>query len=139
MDRPVVATARETPMSLQEPAARRHRPSALIGSAAGHVAATHERSSVADLFEQYEALVDARGSDEEKHALAQRICALLAAREWSDRGSQQRVTRAASGACGRLDDGDCRVATAQELIERIRSMEPDDARPRRKTRGFDGA
>jgi hypothetical protein len=126
-------------MSLQEPAARRHRPSALIGSAAGHVAATHERSSVADLFEQYEALVDARGSDEEKHALAQRICALLAAREWSDRGSQQRVTRAASGACGRLDDGDCRVATAQELIERIRSMEPDDARPRRKTRGFDGA
>jgi hypothetical protein len=126
-------------MSLQEPAARRHRPSALVGSAAGHAAATHERSSVADLFEQYEALVDARGSDEEKHALAQRICALLAAREWSDRGSQQRVTRAASGACGRLDDGDCRVATAQELIERIRSMEPDDARPRRKTRGFDGA
>jgi hypothetical protein len=125
-------------MSLQEPAARRHRTSALIGSAAG-VAATHERSSVADLFEQYEALVDARGSDDEKHALAQRICALLAAREWSDRGSQQRVTRAASGACGRLDDGDCRVATAQELIERIRSMEPDDARPRRKTRGFDGA
>ena len=126
-------------MSLQEPAARRHRTSALIGSAAGHVATPHERSSVADLFEQYETLVDARGSDDEKHALAQRICALLAARERGDRDSQPPVTSAASAACDRFDAGDGRVASAQELIERIRSMEPDDARPRRKTRGFDGA
>ena len=70
-------------MSLQEPAATRHRTTALIRGAAGRVARPLERASVADLFEQYEALVDACAPDDEKHALAQRICALLAAGERS--------------------------------------------------------
>ena len=129
-------------MSLQEPAATRHRTTALIRGAAGRVAAprTPERASVADLFEQYEALVDACAPDDEKHALAQRICALLAAGERSDEASAVPVARRAAQPGSRRDDsdGEGRVATAQELIERIRSMEPDGARPARKARGFDG-
>ena len=127
-------------MSLQEPAATRQRTTTLIGSAVGDVAAprAHERASVEDLCERYEALVDSNGSDDDKHRLAQRICALLAARERGPVDSFQPVAVNASDEGGRFDDGDCRVATAQELIERIHAMEADDARTARRTRGLDG-
>ena len=118
-------------MDLQKPNETRHRTTATIGSAAGAVSAArrHERASVAELFAQYEALVDACGSDDEKHALAQRICALLTERDWSGKANTPRVARpATSSGSDQLDDGEPRVATAQELIERIGSMEADDAR-----------
>ena len=113
-------------MSLHEPAATRPRKATpTIASAAGHVAVPRapERTSVPDLLEQYEALVDANGPDDAKHALAQRICALLAAPS-----GRERIGAAAVDRVGRstFDDGERHVATAQELIERIRSMEPED-------------
>jgi hypothetical protein len=117
-------------MDLQKPNETRRRTTPTIGSAAGGVTAArlHERASVAELFAQYEALVDARGSDDEKHALAQRICGLLAAREWNGATTAPRVARTATpDGDGDLDDGEPRVATAQELIERIGSMQADDA------------
>jgi len=128
-------------MSLHEPAATRPRSTTtLIGSAVGDLAAprAHERASVEDLFERYEALVDSDGSDDAKHRLAQRICALLAARERGAVDGFEPVELDASDERSRLDDGECRVATAQELIERIRAMEADDARTSRRTRGLDG-
>ena len=128
-------------MNLQEPDAKRQLSTAMIGSAAGHVAVprAHERAGVAELFAQYEALVDSCGSDDAKHALAQRICALLAAHEGNGGARHDAVARPASDGRGELDDGECRGATAQELIERIGSMEADDARAARKARSLDGA
>ena len=123
-------------MSLHEDAATRQRTTP-NGSAVdiGAVVAPHrhDRATVAELLEQYEALVDANGSDDWKQALAERICAMLASREGCEAEPFDPVACAAPDAHPRADAGECTPATAQELIERIRAMEADDARTARRS------
>ena len=124
-------------MSLQQPAATRHR-AAVNGRTGGTTGALrpHDRAAVTDLFDQYESLVESNGSDDEKQALAARICAMLAthasidAKPFDPIACEALVERKAPDERGLLDDGsDSRQATARDLIEQIRSMEFEEPRP----------
>ena len=124
-------------MSLQQPPGTR-RNTASNGLAGGNTVAllARRRAAVIDLFERYETLVETDGAEDEKQALAARIRAMLATHATVDEGVFPLAVgttldkgdgRDAKGN-GRDASGNVVQATAKDLIDQLRSMEPDEAR-----------
>ena len=87
---------------------------------------TTDHANVADLFEEYEALVDDGGGDDRKQALAERICAMLTAHSTIEEEIFYPAAREALDEHDLLDEAEVEHATAKDLIEQIQSMDPDD-------------
>jgi hemerythrin superfamily protein len=85
-----------------------------------------DHADVAELFEAYEALVDSAAGDDEKQALAERICALLTAHTTIEEEIFYPAAREALDAQNLLDEAEVEHATAKDLIEQIQSMDPTD-------------
>jgi len=87
---------------------------------------THDHTDVAELFEAYDGLVESEGGDDEKQALAERICALLTAHATIEEEIFYPAAREALDAHKLLDEAEVEHATAKDLIEQIQSMDPGD-------------
>jgi hemerythrin superfamily protein len=87
---------------------------------------THDHADVADLFDEYESLVEGEGGDDEKQALAERICALLIAHSTVEEEIFYPAAREALEEQRLLDEAEVEHATAKDLIEQIQSMDPTD-------------
>jgi hemerythrin superfamily protein len=85
-----------------------------------------DHAEVAELFDEYEALADRDGADDEKQALAERICALLTVHSTVEEEIFYPAAREALDADKLLDEAEVEHATAKDLIEQIQSMEPGD-------------
>jgi hemerythrin superfamily protein len=85
-----------------------------------------DHADVAELFEEYEALVETGGADEEKQALAENICALLTAHATVEEEIFYPAARDALDDQELLDEAEVEHATAKDLIEQIQSMDPGD-------------
>ena len=68
-------------MSMPNQTSARHSAGSPMGAGATDAVSllTNDHADVAELFEAYEALVESEGGEDEKQALAERICALLTA------------------------------------------------------------
>jgi len=87
---------------------------------------TNDHADVAELFEEYQALVEAEGGEDEKQALAERICALLTAHATIEEEIFYPAAREALDEQKLLDEAEVEHATAKDLIEQIQSMDPTD-------------
>jgi hemerythrin superfamily protein len=87
---------------------------------------TNDHAEVAELFEEYEALVEGEGDEGEKQALAERICALLTAHATIEEEIFYPAAREALDEQLLLDEAEVEHATAKDLIEQIQSMDPTD-------------
>jgi hemerythrin superfamily protein len=87
---------------------------------------THDHADVAELFEDYEALVQGEGGEEEKKALAERICALVTAHATVEEEIFYPAAREALDEQRLLDEAEVEHASAKDLIEQIQSMDPSD-------------
>lgn len=87
---------------------------------------TNDHAEVAELFEEYEELVEGNGADDEKQALAERICAMLTVHATVEEEIFYPAAREALDDQNLLDEAEVEHATAKDLIEQIQSMEPDD-------------
>ena len=87
---------------------------------------TDDHAEVAELFEEYESLADGDGAEDEKQALAERICALLTVHSTVEEEIFYPAAREALEAEKLLDEAEVEHATAKDLIEQIQSMEPGD-------------
>ena len=102
--------------------------SASSTSASGDAVAllTNDHADVAELFEEYEALVESDAGDDRRQALAERICALLTAHATVEEEIFYPAARQALDKQDLLDEAEVEHATAKDLVEQIQSMEPDD-------------
>jgi len=102
--------------------------SASSASASGDAVAllTNDHADVAELFEEYEALVESDAGDDRRQALAERICALLTAHATVEEEIFYPAARQALDEQDLLDEAEVEHATAKDLVEQIQSMEPDD-------------
>jgi len=102
--------------------------SASSTSASGDAVAllTNDHADVAELFEEYEALVESDAGDDRRQALAERICALLTAHATVEEEIFYPAARQALDEQDLLDEAKVEHATAKDLVEQIQSMEPDD-------------
>jgi len=102
--------------------------SASSTSASGDAVAllTNDHADVAELFEEYEALVESDAGDDRRQALAERICALLTAHATVEEEIFYPAARQALDEQDLLDEAEVEHATAKDLVEQIQSMEPDD-------------
>ena len=114
-------------MSTQDMTTGRHG-SASSTSASGDAVAllTNDHADVAELFEEYEALVESDAGDDRRQALAERICALLTAHATVEEEIFYPAARQALDEQDLLDEAEVEHATAKDLVEQIQSMEPDD-------------
>ena len=87
---------------------------------------TNDHASVATLFEDYEARVGREAGDDEKQALAERICALLIAHSTVEEEIFYPAAREALEDQRLLDEAEVEHGSAKELIEQIQSMDPTD-------------
>lgn len=87
---------------------------------------TADHAEVAGLFEDYEALVDNEGDDDDKQALAERICALLTVHTTVEEEIFYPAAREALDQQNLLDEAEVEHASAKDLIDQIQSMEPND-------------
>jgi hemerythrin superfamily protein len=87
---------------------------------------TTDHAEVAELFDEYESLVDGDGADDEKQALAERICAMLTVHTTIEEEIFYPAAREALDEQDLLDEAEVEHATAKDLIEQIQSMEPGD-------------
>lgn len=114
-------------MSIQNPSASRASASTIDGMAADAVSLlANDHADVADLFEEYEALVDSEAGDDQKQALAERICAMLTAHSTIEEEIFYPAAREALDEQDLLDEAEVEHATAKDLIEQIQSMDPTD-------------
>jgi hemerythrin superfamily protein len=87
---------------------------------------TTDHAEVSDLFEEYESLVEGEGADDEKQALAERICAMLTVHATIEEEIFYPAAREALDDEDLLDEAEVEHATAKDLIEQIQSMQPSD-------------
>jgi len=87
---------------------------------------TDDHAEVAELFEEYEELVDEDAPDEDRQALAERICAMLTMHATVEEEIFYPAAREALDDQRILDQAEVEHATAKDLIEQIQSMDPDD-------------
>ena len=115
-------------MSTQDITTLRQGTAASNAVASGDAVAllTTDHANVADLFEEYEALVEDGGGDDQKQALAERICAMLTAHSTIEEEIFYPAAREALDEHDLLDEAEVEHATAKDLIEQIQSMDPDD-------------
>ncbi len=114
-------------MSTQDLTTARQSASANAGGSADAVSLlTTDHADVAELFEEYEALVDDSGADDEKQSLAERICAMLTVHTTIEEEIFYPAAREALDDQDLLDEAEVEHATAKDLIDQIQSMEPDD-------------
>jgi hemerythrin superfamily protein len=114
-------------MSIQNPSLARSSPAMTDGAPADAVSLlATDHADVAELFEAYEALVDSAAGDDEKQALAERICALLTAHTTIEEEIFYPAARGALEEQNLLDEAEVEHATAKDLIEQIQSMDPTD-------------
>lgn len=80
------------------------------------------------IFEEYETLAENDGSDEEKKALAEQVCAMLTAHTTIEEELFYPAAREALGEDGEdlLDEAEVEHASAKDLIAQIQSMEPSE-------------
>ena len=87
---------------------------------------TDDHAEVAELFDEYEELVDDDAPDEDRQALAERICAMLTMHATVEEEIFYPAAREALDDQRILDQAEVEHATAKDLIEQIQSMDPDD-------------
>jgi hypothetical protein len=87
---------------------------------------TRDHADVAELFEEYEALVETEGGDDEKQAVAERVCALLIAHSTVEEEIFYPAARELLVEERLLDEAEVEHAAAKDLIEQIQSMDPTD-------------
>jgi hypothetical protein len=87
---------------------------------------SNDHAEVAELFGEYEALVEGGGDESEKQALAERICALLTTHATIEEEIFYPAAREALEEQQLLDEAEVEHATAKNLIEQIQLMDPTD-------------
>ena len=87
---------------------------------------TRDHADVAELFEEYEGLVESQGAEDEKQALAERICAMLVAHTKVEEEIFYPAAREALDDQRLLDEAEVEHGSARDLIEQIQSMDPTD-------------
>jgi hemerythrin superfamily protein len=87
---------------------------------------SNDHAEVAELFEEYEALVEGAGDEGEKQALAERICALLTTHATIEEEIFYPAAREVLDEQQLLDEAEVEHATAKDLIQQIQSMDPTD-------------
>ena len=114
-------------MSNPNPSLARGSAAAIDGVPADAVSLlANDHADVADLFDEYEAMVDSAAADDEKQALAERICAMLTAHTTLEEEIFYPAAREALDEQDLLDEAEVEHATAKDLIEQIQSMDPTD-------------
>jgi len=115
-------------MSMPNQTSARHSAGSPRGAGATDAVSllTNDHADVAELFEAYEALVESEGGEDEKQALAERICALLTAHATIEEEIFYPAAREALDEQSLLDEAEVEHATAKDLIEQIQSMDPTD-------------
>jgi len=114
-------------MSIQNPSASRSGATTIDGVPADAVSLlASDHADVAELFDEYEALVDSEAGDNERQALAERICAMLTAHTTIEEEIFYPAAREALEEQSLLDEAEVEHATAKDLIEQIQSMDPTD-------------
>lgn len=78
------------------------------------------------LFEAYKELVDSDGSDEEKQAIAEQVCAALTVHATIEEEIFYPASREALDEEDLLDEAEVEHASAKDLIAQIQSMSPSD-------------
>jgi hemerythrin superfamily protein len=86
-----------------------------------------DHREVKQLFEEYKDLVDAEGGDEEKQALAEKICALLTVHTTIEEEIFYPAARDALEEQDLLDEAEVEHASAKELIAQIQGMQPAES------------
>jgi hemerythrin superfamily protein len=88
---------------------------------------TTDHQEVKALFKQYDELVDAEGSDEEKQALAEEICHMLTVHATVEEELFYPAAREVlEDDADLVDEADIEHASAKELIAQIEAASPDD-------------
>ena len=87
---------------------------------------TMDHADVAEMFEDYESLVDEEAPDEDRQALAERICAMLTVHATIEEEIFYPAAREAEVESDLLDEAEVEHASAKDLIAQIQSMSPDD-------------
>jgi len=115
-------------MSMQNHASPRQGAATPMGAGATDAISllTNDHSDVAELFDAYEGLVASEGGEDEKQALAERICALLTAHATIEEEIFYPAAREVLDEQNLLDEAEVEHATAKDLIEQIQSMDPTD-------------
>jgi hemerythrin superfamily protein len=85
-----------------------------------------DHAEVADLFEDYEALVDNDADEDERQALAERICTMLTVHATVEEEIFYPAAREVLDDESLLNEAEVEHSTAKDLIEQIQSMEPGD-------------
>ena len=87
---------------------------------------TNDHGEVAELFDDYAALVEDGADDGEKQALAERICALLTVHATIEEEIFYPAARDALDDAAELDEAEVEHSIVKDLIEQIQSMDPDE-------------
>lgn len=85
---------------------------------------TSDHAEVKAMFESYDALVEGEAEDEEKQALAERICLALTVHAQIEEDIFYPAARGALEEQDLLDEAEVEHASAKELIAQIQSMTP---------------
>ena len=87
---------------------------------------TTDHKEVKALFKEYDKLVKAEGGDEDKQALAQKICAMLTVHATIEEEIFYPAARAALEEQDLLDEAEVEHAGAKDLIAQIEAMDPSE-------------
>jgi len=85
-----------------------------------------DHADVRDLFAEYDELATDQAEDEERHALAEQICAMLSAHATIEEEIFYPAARDAGVEGDLLDEAEVEHAAAKDLIAQIRTMSPED-------------
>lgn len=85
-----------------------------------------DHKEVKQLFKDYEKLISSQGDDEEKQALATKICTLLTVHATIEEEIFYPATRASIQAQDLLDEAEVEHAGAKDLIAQIQGMQAGD-------------
>ncbi|RZL10530.1 MAG: hemerythrin domain-containing protein [Rubrivivax sp.] len=85
-----------------------------------------DHKEVKQLFKAYDKLVDAEAADDEKQALAEKICALLTIHATIEEELFYPAARVSLDEDDLLDEAEVEHASAKDLIAQIQGMKPSD-------------
>ena len=85
-----------------------------------------DHKEVKQLFKAYDKLMDAEAGDDEKQAVAEKICALLTIHATIEEELFYPAARAALDEDDLLDEAEVEHASAKDLIAQIQGMQPSD-------------
>jgi hemerythrin superfamily protein len=118
---------RTLPMSTSNLSSGRSSASSNSGAASDAVSLlTADHAEVADLFDEYETLVDGDSGEDERQALAERICSMLTVHATIEEEIFYPAAREVLDDESLLNEAEVEHATAKDLIEQIQSREPSD-------------